>query len=162
MHFIHFLPRLKRFISEKKLLEWFPPFWFMGVKVTYIASDYRTLTVRLPVRWYGKNVYGTLFGGFLCAASDPLPLLLCERIFPGIQGWTRMHKVEFLKPARDTLTLKLEIAQKDIDAIQADIDRERESNYTFKYSFRDQREREIARVETTVFLRKKITSQDAI
>src|SRR5690242_2465947 len=94
------LSRWRRF-SDARLLEWYPPFLFMGVKVTEVARDYRKIRVEKPLRWYGKNMYGSMFGGFLAAVTDPLPALMCQRIFPGCQGWTKSHYVDFLKPARN-------------------------------------------------------------
>lgn len=52
----------------------FPAFRGTGARVTYIAGDFRELHVRLPLNWRTRNYVGTIFGGSLYGAVDPLLL----------------------------------------------------------------------------------------
>ena len=144
-----------RFIPERWLLQLYPPFFFMGVKVRYVSPDYREIQVELPARWYGKNMHGTLFGGFIAAVSDPLPTLLCERIFPGVQAWTRRNSIEFLRPARGGVSLHLKITDQDVESIKHDLDINGQVIHSFEYGFRDQRGHLVAHVLNAVYLRRK-------
>lgn len=153
MNVIRFLNHA-RFLPEWFLLQLYPPFLFMGVKVISIASDYRHLHVKIPLRWYSKNMHGTLFGGFMCAVSDPLPTLLCGRLFPGVQVWTRRNSVEFLRPGKGSLDLRIEVTDLDIASIRESLQSNGQSMHTFEYCFRDKRGHVIAEVLNTVYLRK--------
>lgn len=159
MSLISLLPRL-RILPERILLQLFPPFLFMGVKVREVSRDYRVVELTLPLRWYGKNVYGTMFGGFIAAFSDPIPLLMCEKIFPGAQAWTSHHEIDFLKPGRTALDLRVEVTEAEVNAIRAQLDASGEATHTFRYLVKDQRKRDIARISNTVFMRyrKRISS----
>ena len=127
----------------------------MGVKVLRVAPDYRELSLEVPLRWYGRNMHGTMFGGFMCAVSDPLPTLLCERIFKGVQVWTRKNAVEFHKPARSRLSLTVVIRPEDIATIEKELELKGQTTHTFEFSFIDKRDRVIATVSNTVYLRRK-------
>lgn len=157
MSFVKFLSK-SRFLPKSKALEIFPPFFFMGVKVIKATADYRHLHVRLPLKWYGKNMHGTMFGGFICAVSDPLPALLCAHIFPNLDVWTKKNSVEFLKPARERLDLKIDITDLQIQIIEGELRNYRQSTHTFEFQLTDTRNRAIARVENTVFMRQKLNS----
>lgn len=154
MRIVQFFSNLN-LISERKRLEWYPPFWFMGVKVIDIGSDYRSVELMLPIKWYGLNMYGTMFGGFMCAVSDPMPVLLCQKIFPGTQTYTKAHTLEFLKPGRTNLTLRIQISEEEVKKVAKALDIHHEATHTFEYSFWDKRQREVAKIKNTVFLRRK-------
>ncbi|MGE0614409.1 MAG: PaaI family thioesterase [Bacteriovoracia bacterium] len=154
MNFVNFLSGLK-LLPEKKLLELYPPFFFMGVTVKSVAKDYRKLHLQLPQRWYSGNMHGTIFGGFICAVSDPLPVLLLARIIPGTQVWTKSQKVEFLKPGKGRLDLIVTISEDDVSQIKTALQSKGSSTHTFFYSFKDKRGRVVAEVANTVYIRKK-------
>ena len=144
-----------KLIPERNLLEVYPPFLFMGVKVVYVSKNYRHIHIQLPLRWYGKNLYGTMFGGFICAVSDPLPALLCSKLFDGMQVWTKSQKVEFLRPAKGALDTHVRISTQDISMIKQALKSDGEATHAFSFMFQDERGREIAQVENTVFIRRK-------
>jgi acyl-coenzyme A thioesterase PaaI-like protein len=154
MHIVDALKRLK-FLSPQRMLELYPPFFFMGVKVTGVSQDSRKLSVKLPLRWYGRNQYGTMFGGFMCAVSDPLAALVCARHFPGHEVWTKSNFVEFLRPARSDLHIDVEITEADLTRIRAELEAKGKSAPVFESYFRDAKGREIALVRNTVSIRKR-------
>jgi len=41
--------RSMRFLSERRRLELYPPFWLMGVKVVELAPDWCRVRLRLPL-----------------------------------------------------------------------------------------------------------------
>lgn len=132
----------------------------MGVKVKSISKDKRTMRVHVPLRWYGTNMYGAMFGGFICAVADPLPALMCGEIFPGVEMWTRANAVEFLRPGRSTLEAYIHISEKDVDAIKSQLEAHDKALHTFEFYFRDKHGHEIAHVKNTIYLRRRKTSKE--
>ncbi len=143
-----------RLISDKRLLEYYPPFWFMGARIRDASPDFRRLVVSLPLRWYGVNLHGTMFGGFMCAVSDPLHALLCAKIFPGTEAWTRAHSVDFRRPARGGVELRIQITEREVGAIGRALAKDGRATHTFECSFWDKRDHPVAQVRNTVFLRR--------
>lgn len=144
-----------KFVPPRLLLQFYPPFLFMGVKIKVFTKDHRRMVIQLPLRWYGKNVHGTMFGGFLCAVSDPLPALLCGRIFRGVEVWTKSHAVEFIRPAKTSVEAEVVISDEDVAAISEALNAEGKTSHTFRFSFRDEYLHEIATVANTVYFRKR-------
>lgn len=120
-----------------------------------VSDDYRHLHVKIPLKWYGKNLYGTMFGGWMCAVADPLPALLVQRIFRGTQVWTKRNSVDFLRPASSALELRVHVTQEDVNAIQAALDEKGHATHTFRFPFKDKRERNVAMVTNVIYVRRK-------
>jgi len=97
-----------RFLSERRRLELFPPFWLMRIKVLELADDWRLIRIRLPLTMLSRNAGGNMFGGFQAALADPIPALACARIFPGYSVWTRSLKLDFRHEGSTDLELRFE------------------------------------------------------
>jgi len=91
-----------------------PCYWGTGARVTFIASDWRELRVRLPLSWRTRNYVGTIFGGSLYAAVDPFyMLMLMENLGPEVVVWDKAASIRFRKPGRTPLraTFRLDEAE---------------------------------------------------
>jgi hypothetical protein len=149
---VSFLARVG-FLSESRMLELYPPFFFMGLRVISVAADYRSCHIRVPLRWHLKNHHGTFFGGALCAVADPMPALLCGRIFPGSRIWSQRVAVEFLVPARAAVNMKIQIPDESVERIRDQLQRSGAAQEKFHFSFWSDDEKELARVENSVFVK---------
>lgn len=145
----------KRWLQDLRRIELYPPFMMMGVKVKEMSEDHREALFTLPLKWWAKNMHGTQFGGFICAVTDPLPALMCGKIFPGTIYWTKYNAVEFHKPAQGTLYIKVKITEKDIHSIQSALDRDGKTVHYFEFECRDSSGTLIASVRNGVYVRTK-------
>ena len=39
----------------KRLMNWYGPYLGAGVKLEYIADDWREVRVAMPIKWYNRN-----------------------------------------------------------------------------------------------------------
>ena len=58
----------------------FPAYRGTGARVTYIAADFREVRIRLPLSWRTRNVVGTIFGGSMYGAVDPIFMIMLIRL----------------------------------------------------------------------------------
>lgn len=110
--------------SSSRLMRWkfnlFPAYRGTGARVMYIAADFREVRIRLPLSWRTRNVVGTIFGGSLYGAVDPMFMIMLMRILGrDYVVWDKVATIRFRKPGRTTLhaTFTLEVAE--IEAIHA-------------------------------------------
>ena len=82
-------------LSDSRLLELYPPFLWMRIKVLEIADGWRRVRIRLPLNAISRNPGGVMFGGFQASLADPIPALACARVFPGYAVWTRAMNIDF-------------------------------------------------------------------
>jgi hypothetical protein len=108
---------------ESRVMRWrfnlFPAYRGTGARVTYIASDFRELRVRIPLSWRTKNAVGTIFGGSLYGAVDPIYMILLMRVLGrAYVVWDKSSTIRFRKPGRTTLTATFRVDEAELEAIR--------------------------------------------
>ena len=97
----------------------FPAYRATGARVTYVADDLREVRVRLPLSWRTRNLVGTIYGGSLYSAVDPMYMLMLMRILGReYVVWDKASTIRFRKPGRTTLFATFLIPEAEIDAIR--------------------------------------------
>ncbi len=110
--------------SRSRLLRWrfnlVPAYRGTGARVVYIAADFREVRIRLPLSWRTRNVVGTIFGGSLYGAVDPIFMIMLMKILgSGYIVWDKVATIRFRKPGRTTLHATFTIDEPELDAIRA-------------------------------------------
>jgi len=110
-----------------RLIRWgfnlFPAYWGTGGRITYIAPDWLEVRVRLGLSWRTRNYVGTIFGGSLYGAVDPIYMvMLIKSLGPAYVVWDKAATIRFRKPGRETLYARFEIATQQLDAIRAELE----------------------------------------
>src|SRR5215475_5393241 len=93
----------------------FPAYRGTGGRVTYIAADFREVRVKLPLSWRTRNYVGTIFGGSLYGAVDPVYMIMLIRILgPGWTVWDKAATIHFRRPGRETLFARFVLGDEEI------------------------------------------------
>ncbi len=93
------------------LFNWFPAYRGTGARIEYIADDWMEVRVRLPLSWRTRNYVGTIFGGSLYGAIDPIyMLMLIKALGPDFVVWDKAATIRFLRPGRSTLRATFQLA----------------------------------------------------
>ncbi len=93
----------------------YPAFRGTGAKVIYIAEDRRTIRIALPLNWRTRNIFGTLFGGAMYAATDPLYAILIKvGLGPGYIVWDKAGTIRYRKPGRSTLYAECSVSEGEL------------------------------------------------
>src|SRR5262249_17195100 len=94
-----------------------------GARVTWIAEDLRAIRIKLPLNLKTKNIYGTLFGGSMYAATDPLYAILIKvGLGPGYIIWDKVGAIRYKKPGRSTLYAECRGTDAELAALKAQLD----------------------------------------
>ena len=106
-----------------RLFRWgfnlWPCFRGTGARVSFIASDWSEVRVRLPLSWRTRNYVGTIFGGSLYAAVDPFfMIMLMKNLGPEFVVWDKAATIRFRKPGRSTLTARFRLDASEVAEIR--------------------------------------------
>ena len=94
------------------------PFRATGVRVKYIAPDYREVEVELSLKWHNRNYYGTHFGGSLYVMTDPFyTLMLIHALGPEYFVTHKGGAIDYLLATREKVHARFSLD----DATIADI-----------------------------------------
>ncbi len=154
----------KKMARKARTLRWlmnlYPPYLGAGIKVRQISADFRQARVSMGLTWYNRNYVRTQFGGSLYSMTDPFyMLLLMENLGRDYIVWDKAAHIEFVSPGKGTVHAEFKLDDSMLNTI-----REHTANgdkYLPKYhvEVRDDQGTLVARVEKTLYIRRKPNAQ---
>ena len=146
-------PTFKKLIRRVNL---YPPYLGMGVRVTSVSDDHRRFEVKLRQTWYNRNLFGTHFGGALYSMADPFYVfIVMMNLGREYIVWDKSAAIDFLKPARGTVTGIFEISAEDLERIRQDVDEKGRSTYHFETDLLNDQGEAVAHVTKEIYVRVK-------
>lgn len=133
-----------------------PAYFGSGARIVHIARDWREVRVELPLSLRTRNYVGTIFGGSMYAAVDPVyMIMLIKNLGPGYVVWDKAAAIRFLRPGRSTLRATFRLAEAELEAIRAALGEARSVDRVFTVDLRDGEGKVCAQVEKTLYVRRK-------
>jgi acyl-coenzyme A thioesterase PaaI-like protein len=132
--FMKFMARSK-ILSDARLLELYPPFVPMRIKVLEISDNWRAVRIRLPLNARSRNPGGVMFGGWQAALADPIAALACARVFPGYSVWTRAMSISFDHGGNSDLEMRFSLTPEQEKVVRMELERDGRSTPTFEYAY---------------------------
>lgn len=120
-----------------KLLRWrfnrYPAYRQSGARVVRIAEDFREITVRLPLDRRTRNLHGTIYGGAMYAAVDPLhAVIIATQLGPDFHVWMKSAQIDFKRPGRSDLFATARVSRHELDEIRASLAHETKLDRKFQ------------------------------
>ena len=142
-----------------RLLRWrfnvFPAYRGTGARVRYIAHDLREIVIELPLSWRTRNYVGTIFGGSMYAAVDPMLMIMLIRCLgPGYTVWDKAATIRFLRPGKSTLRATFRLDDAELEAIRAELATKRSIDRVYLIDLVSDDGTPHATVEKTIYVRK--------
>lgn len=139
------------------LFNFFPAYRGTGGRVAYVADDFREVKVRIPLTWRTKNYVGTIYGGSIYGAIDPIYMLMLIHILgPGYVIWDKAAKIRFKRPGKDTLYCDFHVTQEEIDEIKRLAETEKSIDRVYELELKDKAGIVHALIEKTLYISKKV------
>ncbi|MDL2717567.1 MAG: YiiD C-terminal domain-containing protein [Acidobacteriota bacterium] len=139
-----------------RLVSFYPPYLGAGVRVTHPKDDAYRIVVRMALRWWNKNLFGTQFGGSLYSMCDPhFVFILLRNLGPGYVVWNKSAEIEFLRPGRGRVTATFHVPPEKIAEIRAGADRGEKVEPMLVVEIVADDGSLVARVTETLWVRKK-------
>ena len=133
----------------------FPAYRGTGGHITYIAGDFREARVELPLSWRTRNYVGTIFGGSLYGAVDPMYMILLIKVLgPGYTVWDKTATIRFLKPGRSRLYARFLLEEDEIDTIRRLTEVEPSVDRIYRVELKDAAGVVHASVDKTIYIRR--------
>jgi acyl-coenzyme A thioesterase PaaI-like protein len=135
------MQRIMKFVAgsgifpDARLLELYPPFIPMRIKVLEIAEQWRIVRIRLPLNARSRNPGGVMFGGYQAALADPIAALACARVFPGYSVWTRAMSISFDHGGNSDLEMRFTLTSEQEKDIRMQLERDGRATPTFEYGY---------------------------
>ena len=132
----------------------YPAYRGTGARVTYIADDFREARVRLPLSWRTRNYVGTIFGGSLYGAVDPVYMILLIKVLGrDYTVWDKAATIRFKKPGKTTLFARFLLGDDEVATIRG-LAEESPVDRVYTVDLADADGGVHATVEKTIYIRK--------
>ena len=134
----------------------FPAYRGTGARIAYIADDLREIRVRIPLNWRTRNYVGTIFGGSMFGAADPIYMVMLIRVLgPEFVVWDKAGSIRFRRPGRSTLHARFVLTDEVLDSIRAELAEAPKIERVFRVELVDDAGVVHAEVEKTIHIRHK-------
>ncbi len=124
-----------KWLSDKRRIEWYPPFWLMRLKVVELSPCWRTIKILLPQSWIASNAGGSLFGGYQACLADPIAAMACVKVFPDYSVWTRSLYLDFMVEGVTDLELHFVMSSEQEQQIRLELIQKGRSTPEFEYGY---------------------------
>jgi hypothetical protein len=127
-----------------------------GGRLKHIAPDWREVRLQIPLSWRTRNYVGTLFGGSMYGAVDPIyMLMLIKRLGNEYIVWDKAASIHFKKPARATLAAHFVITDDEIAAIKSALESQRSVDRTYRVDLVESSGTVCATVEKVIYIKRR-------
>ena len=134
----------------------FPAYRGTGARITYLADDWREIRVRIPLSLRTRNYVGTIFGGSMFGAVDPVYMvMLINALGPEYLVWDKSATIRFLRPGRSTLYARFVLEDDELEAIRAALRTETAVERVYRVELKDAEGAVHAEVEKTIHIRRR-------
>ena len=117
----------------------FPAYRRSGGRLCYLSDDWREVHVRLSLNWKTRNYLGTVFGGSIYGAVDPVYMMqLINILGKEYVVWDKSALIRFIKPVRRTDYARFVITEEMLETIRHEVRLHQKCIMDFPLSFQDE------------------------
>ena len=122
----------------------------------YIADDWREVRVKLSLNWRTRNYVGTIFGGSMYGAVDPLyMIMLIRNLGPDYVVWDKAAAIRFKRPGRETLRAVFTVTEAEIAAIKTELATRKSLDRVYTIELKNDAGKIHAIIEKTLYIARK-------
>jgi acyl-coenzyme A thioesterase PaaI-like protein len=127
-----------------------------GGRLKYIAEDWSEVRLEIPLSRRTRNYVGTIFGGSLYSAVDPIyMLMLIRRLGPEFLVWDKSANIQFKKPGRETLHARFLVSNDELAAVRSALESQRSIDRSYTVDLVDGSGTVCATVEKIIYIRRR-------
>jgi acyl-coenzyme A thioesterase PaaI-like protein len=134
----------------------FPAYRGTGGHIVHAEDDWSQIRVEIPLSRRTRNYVGTIFGGSMYGAVDPIYMvMLIKRLGPGYVVWDKAASIRFRKPGRSRLHATFTVGDDELHTIRTALETEKAVDRTYRIDLVDDAGVVHAEVEKVIHIRKK-------
>lgn len=142
---------------KSRLLRWkfniFPAYRGTGGRVQFISENFDEVRIRLPLNWRTRNYVGTIYGGSMFGATDPIyMLMLINLLGKGYVVWDKAASIKFVRPGKSTLYAHFLLTTEYVTTVKSEVTTAGEKDYVLEVQLKDAKGQVIAIVQRTIYV----------
>jgi hypothetical protein len=99
-------------------------------KIIFASDDLHVVKIKIPLSYKNKNYVGSIFGGSLFSATDPIYMIqLMQILGKEFVVWDKKTEIKFKRPAYENAFATFEFTSSEIEEIKQKVQSENEIDY---------------------------------
>lgn len=99
-------------------------------RIEYVSDDLKLVKIKIPLSYKNKNYVGSIFGGSLFSAVDPIPMIQLMNIFKEKYiVWDKSAHIKFKRPAREHMYASFEFTEEELQDILQKVITQKETEH---------------------------------
>lgn len=96
-------------------------------RIQHVSDDLKLVKIKIPLSYKNRNYVGSIFGGSLFAAVDPIPMIQLMYIFKEHYIiWDKSAQIRFKRPAREDMYAVFEFSESELKEILQKVNEQKE------------------------------------
>lgn len=132
---------------------WSPMYRRTTAKLVEVSDDLHYVKIRLKLNWKNRNYAGTIFGGSMLAATDPIYMIqLLQILGNDYVVWDKAVEARYKKPARSTIYGEFIFTEEEIKTIKQKIEEHKQTDIVKTMDLVDEDQQTIATFNKTLYI----------
>ncbi|BAO75646.1 PaaI family thioesterase [Winogradskyella sp. PG-2] len=158
---------LKRFIKVSTIYKygfnWSPMYSRTTAKLIEVSDDLHYVKIRLRLNWKNRNYAGSIFGGSMLSATDPIYMIqLIQILGEDYVVWDKSVKARYKKPAKSTIYGEFIFTAEEISNIKQSVRENNQIDIVKTMSLVDDNQNIIATFNKTLYIADKCFYKDKL
>jgi len=138
---------------KKLTFNFFPAYRRTGGRVCFASEDWKEVHIKLSHTWRTRNYVGSIFGGSIYGALDPIYMVQLINIL-GLDYvvWDKSAQIKFIKPIKTTVYARFLLSDLQLEKIKDRVKAEQEITVDMKTAFEDEKGTVYAEVVKTIYI----------
>lgn len=120
-----------RYFELSKIFKWgfnFSPMYRRSTaKIQHVSDNLYNVSIKLPISYKNKNYMGSIFGGSMFSAVDPIPMVqLINLLDSNYVIWDKSAEIFFKRPGTEDLYAEFNYSENELNDIIERIKKEKE------------------------------------
>ena len=125
-------------------------------KILSVSKGFHKVEVKIPLTYKNRNYAGTIFGGSLFSATDPIYMVqLIQIIGTDYIVWDKSSVVRFKRPANEDAYVTFEFTDEEITQLKAQVATEKEMELTKLVEIKNQDGQVFCEIEKVIYVAEK-------
>ncbi|MBO6605454.1 PaaI family thioesterase [Psychroserpens sp.] len=117
---------LTRFVKPATIYKygfnWSPMYRRTTAKIIEVSEDLHKVVITLKLNWKNRNYAGSIFGGSMLSATDPIYMIMLIQILGNdYVVWDKAVEATYRRPAKDQIFGKFEFSKDEISKLKEDV-----------------------------------------
>lgn len=151
---------LERFFKTATIYKygfnWSPMYKRTTAKIIDVSDDLHFVKIRLKLNWKNKNYAGSIFGGSMLAATDPIYMIqLIQILGNNYVVWDKAVTAKYKRPAKGAIQGEFVFSKEEIESIKKQVEEKQQLDIVKNMVLVNENNETVAEFSKTLYIAKK-------